>query len=458
MSSGIRRNFTVNKKRLRLLRDGPAEPGPIAYWMSRDQRAEDNWALLHAQELSLARKEPLLVIFCMVPSFLHATARQYGFMLAGLQEVEKALRKKEIPFHLIPGLPEHIIPQFVSKHKIGVLVADFDPLRIKTKWKEAVAEEIRIPFHEVDAHNIIPCWMASSKQEFAARTFRPKLRRALAEFHEEFPKLKRNPFRWDDAPRNLDWSRITRSIEADTSVPEVDWITPGQKAARDMLEHFLSRKLQHYNEKRNDPTVDGQSRLSAYLHFGHISAQRAALEVEKSGAEPSAREALLEELIVRRELSDNFCFYNSNYDTIHGFPSWAQTSLADHASDQRRYIYSLEQFEDAETHDELWNAAQMEMVKTGKMHGYMRMYWAKKILEWTESPADALRIATYLNDRYELDGRDPNGYAGCSWSIGGVHDRAWPSRTVFGKIRYMSYNGCKKKFDVGLYIDTIRRL
>jgi len=458
MSSGTGRNYTVNKKRIRLLRDAPARPGPIVYWMSRDQRAEDNWALLYAQDLALARKQPLLVMFCLVPGFLHAAVRQYGFMLAGLQEVEKVLRKKNIPFHLVAGSPEQVIPQFLNKHNIGVLVADFDPLTIKASWKEAVAGKIGIPFHEVDAHNIVPCWIASPKQEFAARTFRPKLRRALADFHEEFPKLKRHPFQGNHALRAIDWPRITRSIDADTSVPEVGWITPGQKAARDVLKHFLSRKLQDYNEKRNDPTVDGQSCLSVYLHFGHISAQRAALEVEKSAAESSAKEAFLEELVVRRELSDNFCFYNSSYDTVHEFPSWAQTSLKEHAGDQRRYIYSLKQFEDAETHDELWNAAQMEMVKTGKMHGYMRMYWAKKILEWTESAEDALRIAISLNDRYELDGRDPNGYVGCSWAIGGVHDRAWPSRPVFGKIRYMSYNGCRKKFDVGLYIEKIQRL
>jgi deoxyribodipyrimidine photo-lyase len=458
MSSGIKRNYTVNKKRIRVLRDGSAGGGPIAYWMSRDQRAEDNWALLHAQQLALAHKEPLLVVFCLVPSFLNATIRQYGFMLAGLREVEKTLREQNIPFHLVSGPPEQMIPQFVNEHRLGVLVTDFDPLRIKTTWKEAVADKIRIPFHEVDAHNIVPCWAASSKQEYAARTFRPKVRRALPEFHEEFPTLKRHPFQGNDDPRVLDWSRITRSIGVDTSVPEIDWIVPGQDAAHDMLEHFIADTLEVYNRRRNDPTLDGQSNLSAYLHFGHISAQRVALEVEKSTIEPSIKEPFLEELVVRRELSDNFCFYNTNYDTAHGFPSWAQTSLAEHAGDQRPSIYALEQFEGAETHDELWNAAQMEMVKTGKMHGYMRMYWAKKILEWTETPEDALRIAAYLNDRYELDGRDPNGYVGCAWSIGGVHDRAWPSRPVFGKIRYMSYQGCKKKFDVDLYIEKVRRL
>jgi deoxyribodipyrimidine photo-lyase len=203
--------------------------------------------------------------------------------------------------------------------------------------------------------------------------------------------------------------------------------------------------------------ASGQSNLSPYLHFGQISAQRVALEVSSSSVEESPQQQFLEELIVRRELSDNFCYYNRNYDSIDGFPSWARTSLDKHAKDRRPYIYSLERFEHAETHDELWNAAQMEMIRTGKMHGYLRMYWAKKILEWTRNAADALKIAIFLNDRYELDGRDPNGYAGCAWSIGGVHDRAWFERPVFGKIRYMSYNGCKSKFDVESYIAEVKK-
>ena len=448
----------MNKKRVRALRDGAAGQGPIAYWMSRDQRAEDNWALLHAQQLALTRKEPLVVVFCLVPAFLSATMRQYAFMLDGLREVQGALREKNIPFHLVSGSPAKMIPRFVNEHRLGLLVTDFDPLRVKRRWKEAVAGTIHIPFHEVDAHNIVPCWIASPKAEFAARTFRPKLRHALPEFLEEFPKLKRHPFQSNEDTRDLDWRRMARSLEVNTSMTGIDWIEPGQKAARKMLRHFVARTLGPYEERRNDPNLDGQSGLSPYLHFGQISAQRVALEVRKSTADSKSKEAFLEELVVRRELSDNFCFYNGNYDSVDGFPSWAQKTLEEHSQDKRQYIYSLEQFEGAETHDQLWNAAQMEMVKTGKMHGYMRMYWAKKILEWTETPADALRIATFLNDRYELDGRDPNGYVGCAWSIGGVHDRAWPSRPVFGKIRFMSYNGCRSKFDVDSYIEKIRRL
>jgi deoxyribodipyrimidine photo-lyase len=237
------------------------------------------------------------------------------------------------------------------------------------------------------------------------------------------------------------------------TVPEVTWIAPGEREGQKALKNFVRRSLSLYGEKRNDPGQQGQSHLSPYLHFGQVSAQRVALEVLKSDAGREAKESFLEELIVRRELADNFCFYNPLYDRFEGFPQWAKKTLNEHRNDSRRYLYSSKVFEQGGTHDDLWNAAQREMVKRGKMHGYMRMYWAKKILEWTESPEKALAIAIYLNDRYELDGRDPNGYAGISWSIGGVHDRAWTEREIFGKVRFMSYNGCRSKFDIKAYIE-----
>jgi deoxyribodipyrimidine photo-lyase len=217
----------------------------------------------------------------------------------------------------------------------------------------------------------------------------------------------------------------------------------------------MKNKLNGYALQRNDPALDATSNLSPYLHFGNISAQRVALTVQAVHGKKNAKEAFLEELIVRRELADNFCFYNKDYDTFKGFPAWAMKTLHEHRDDKREYIYSLPQFERAETHDPLWNAAQMEMITQGETHGYMRMYWCKKILEWTRTPEEAIRTAIFLNDKYELDGRDPNGYAGVAWSIGGVHDRAWGTRKVFGKIRFMSYNGCKSKFDIEKYIEKI---
>jgi deoxyribodipyrimidine photo-lyase len=378
-------------------------------------------------------------------------------MIKGLQEVEKNLKRKNIPFFLLTGYPEIEIPTFINRYKVATIVADFSPLRINKRWKDSVSKSINISFYEVDAHNIVPCWNISSKQEYSARTLRPKLNRLLPEFLKDFPSLKKHSYNWSEKIIPVDWGKSLKTLNVDFTVQEVQWIIPGEKAASKIVQKFLKNKLSLYDKQRNDPVRDGQSNLSPYLHFGQISPHRIALEAFKISPKKS-RDAFLEELIVRRELSDNFCFYNKNYDKVEGFPDWAKKTLNDHRKDKRKYLYTLEKFENSLTHDELWNAAQMEMVKRGKMNGYMRMYWAKKILEWTESPEQAMKIAIYLNDRYELDGRDPNGYAGISWSIGGVHDRAWNERPVLGKIRYMSYNGCKAKFNVKKYIEKVRSL
>ena len=456
----------MNHKRVRTIRERTVKSGPVVLWMSRDQRVKDNWALIFAQKLAIQKRVPLFVLFCLVPEFLNATTRQYSFMLRGLREVEQNLLAKNILFFMPTGLPGKTIPEFMRICGGSALVKDFDPLRIKRQWTDSVAKMIDIPFYEVDAHNIIPCWSASPKQEFGARTFRPKAYRALDEFLEEYPPLRKHPVVWEGeigrpfihARNFFSQNRVEHIVKTlkVATLGEADWIKPGEKAASRSLSGFIKKKLPDYAQARNNPAVDGQSDLSPYLHFGHISPQRVALEVRKmreEAKELTSCDAFLEELVVRRELSDNFCFYNADYDSFEGFPEWAKKTLNAHRKDKRGYLYSREQFEHGETHDALWNAAQMEMVKRGKMHGYMRMYWAKKILEWTGSPEQAMETAIYLNDRYELDGRDPNGYTGIAWSIGGVHDRAWNERPVFGKIRFMSYQGCKSKFDVGKYIE-----
>lgn len=448
----------INQNRIRILKINESSSGPVVLWMSRDQRMNDNWALLFAQELAIKQKSPLAVIFCLVPRFLNATIRQYGFMIKGLQEVEKDLKKKNIPLFLLTGSPEIEIPRFVNTYKPGTVVADFCPLSINRGWKKSVIKNLNISFYEVDAHNIVPCWTASSKQEYSAYTLRLKLRRLLPDFLDAFPSLKKHPYNWKEKTISIDWARCLKTLDVDLTVQEVGWIKPGEKTAYRAMQKFIRNRLALYDKQRNDPVKDGQSDLSAYLHFGQISPQRITLEAFEIDADKKSKDAFLEELIVRRELSDNFCFYNANYDNFEGFPAWAKKTLNEHRNDRRKYLYTPEQFENALTHDDLWNAAQIEMVKKGKMHGYMRMYWAKKILEWTESPEQATEIAVYLNDRYELDGRDPNGYAGIAWSIGGVHDRAWNSRPVFGKIRYMSYNGCKGKFNIKKYIENVQSL
>jgi deoxyribodipyrimidine photo-lyase len=432
--------------------------GPVLYWLSRDQRAQDNWALLAAQALALDRQAPLAVVFNLVPHFLQATYRHYDFMLRGLQETAARLAQHNIPFFLLQGEPAETVPAFLNRCRAGALVTDFDPLRLKRQWQDQVLKRIQIPCLAVDAHNIVPCWLASSKQEFAAYTLRPKIHRLLPDFLTDLPALVSHPHPWTKAVPAVDWSQAMAGVAADRSVPPVSWCPPGEDAAWERLQTFRRQGLTRYSQDRNDPTLAGLSNLSPYLHFGQIAPQRVAWEIRRADAPAEAKAAFLEELIVRRELSDNFCFYNPEYDKFSGFPEWAQKTLHQHRGDRRDFVYSLEEFEQGRTHDALWNAAQQEMVLRGKMHGYLRMYWAKKILEWTASPEEALEIAIYLNDRYELDGRDPNGYVGAAWSIGGVHDRAWGERPVFGKIRYMSLAGCRRKFKVEAYIAKIGEL
>jgi deoxyribodipyrimidine photo-lyase len=434
--------------------------------MSRDQRVEDNWALLFARAIAQETDVPVVVIFCLTKEFLGAGRRHYEFMLKGLQEFEGALFRKRIPFVFLRGDPGQKIPEFVREYGIGTLVTDFSPLRVKAEWVEKIITDIEIPFFEVDAHNVVPCWEASPKQEYAAHTFRPKLYGRLSEFFEEFPGLELNSESAEILSGNgmLEVLSSTRetgikallpegiSGKSNDSLFEPEHFEPGEKAARKVMESFLTEKLDSYRTLRNDPAKDGLSNLSPYLHFGQISAQRVVLEVEKTKSDPESKKAFLDEILVWKEIADNFCYYNPGYDRFESFPDWAKKSLNAHRDDRRKYIYTLEEFEAGKTHDPLWNASQIELLRTGKMHSYMRMYWAKKILEWSESPEKALEIAICLNDRYELDGRDPNGYAGIAWSLGGVHDRAWRERDVTGKIRYMSYEGCKRKFDVKLYI------
>jgi deoxyribodipyrimidine photo-lyase len=423
--------------------------GPVVYWMSRDQRVHDNWALTLAQEYSKKYNLPLSVVFSIKSKFLDATIRQYDFMIKGLEEVETELNDKNISFFLLEGTPEETIPNFIKKHNVSLLITDFSPLKIGRKWRESIAKKIDIPMLEVDTHNIIPCWFVSNKQEFGAYTLRPKINKLLKEFLVEIPRISKSTH--TIKKEKIDWKNVYKKLDVNKEVKPVDWVTPGYKAGMHVLKLFIENKLDKYDELRNDPTKDYQSNLSPYLHFGQVSAQRVALEVDKF-SKPSPKEAYLEELIIRKELSDNYCYFNHNYDNTDGFPDWAKKTLAETKNDKREYVYTKHELENSKTHDPLWNAAQNQMRNTGKMHGYLRMYWAKKLLEWTKTPEDALEIGIYLNDKYELDGRDPSGYTGLAWSIGGVHDRAWFPRPVFGKIRYMNYNGCKSKFDVEKYI------
>ncbi len=346
----------VNTKRIFALNDAPLSNGPIVYWMSREQRIHDNWGLLHAQELASSDRS-LIVVFCLAPSFLGATLRQYDFMLHGLEEVAEELSSLNIPFSLCIGEPSKEITRIVKQVGAGAVVTDFDPLRIKQKWQKEVASTIDVPLIEVDGHNIVPARYVSDKQEYAARTIRPKIQRISQEFLEDYPTLK--PLKQQADLKKTDWSFVWRSIVVDDSVKPVELLS-GEKAARRALSFFINTNLQGYAVKRNDPNSEGTSRLSAYFHFGQLSPQRAALEVASSGrGEDQA--TYLEELIIRRELADNFCLHNPDYDSLQGAPAWALKTLKEHEHDPRDFTYSFKQFEHAKTHSRLWNSAQNQL-------------------------------------------------------------------------------------------------
>eukprot|EP00850_Spirogloea_muscicola_P013166 SM000088S23707 [mRNA] locus=s88:196256:200401:+ [translate_table: standard] len=478
----------VNKGRMRVLKPGHPGDGPVVYWVSRDQRAVDNWALLYAAEQAKARGVALAVVFNLVASFLNAQARHFGFMLRGLREMQAALADMGIPFFLFQGKAEETVPAFLQRSGASLLVMDFSPLRIGRQWRDGICAAVpdHVAVHEVDAHNVVPCWVASDKLEYAARTIRTKIHRHLNEYLCEYCPVPKLEHPWSStAPDPINWDNLIEEVtKVGAAVPKVDWIKPGAQAAMEGLKTFLRTRLAKYDQDRNDPGKPlGTSGLSAWLHYGHIAAQRCALEAKAVRKQfPKPADSFLEELVVRRELADNYCYYQPEYDNLGGAWEWAQASLAKHAQDKREFLYTRDELEQAKTYDDLWNAAQLEMVHYGKMHGFMRMYWAKKILEWTASPEEAIASAIYLNDKYEVDGRDPNGYVGCMWSIAGVHDqyeldgrdpngytgcmwslaaihdRGWGERPVFGKIRYMNRNGCARKFNVGGYIMYVNKM
>ncbi|MCF8056884.1 MAG: deoxyribodipyrimidine photo-lyase [Desulfocapsa sp.] len=443
---------TVDQERSRMVQKGQIGDGPVLYWMSRDQRAHDNWALLYAQERALVLEKPLAVVFCIDLEYPAANLRHFAFLLRGLEELQNTLKNYAIDFHLLQGAPDNILPLFLEKTHPALLVTDFDPLRIKKRWKEKVLEHCSIPAFEVDAHNIVPCWLASNKREYAAYTIRKKIQQQLPRFLTDFPDLQVHPY--VSAPASIQPVTVNTLLKQvkDKSVGEVDWLKPGEKAGINLMDDFLTHGLHSYSTDSNNPCLDGQSNLSPYFHFGQLAPQRVAWEVEQSNATRDNKEAYLEELIIRRELADNYCYYADDYDRYSTFPDWAKRSLDEHREDVRPYLADLETLENAGTEDALWNRCQQDLLQNGKLHGYLRMYWAKKILEWSVSPEEAMANALFLNDKYSLDGRDPNGYAGVAWSIGGVHDRAWADRPIFGKIRYMNKNGCKRKFSVTEYI------
>ncbi|MBI9101770.1 MAG: deoxyribodipyrimidine photo-lyase [Spirochaetales bacterium] len=438
--------------------------------MSREKRLEDNWGLIYGLELAWRHAQSFSIIYTLYNDIFKENPRADLFSITGLIETAERAEELGVDFTVLSGRePADLILEYESTHTVSAVICDFHPLRFQQQEQIKLAAHSDAPVFEVDSHNIVPARVVSDHQEFGAHTLRIKIERLLPEFLTDFPNLfdliskvmlKKAP---KVMKKNTEGTRekLFRTMESEESCKRIiigEEFQPGSRAGTNKLMDFIENKLYAYAADRNNPTLEAVSGLSPYFNSGQISPQRAALLISIIYQGTPLKNGILDELIVRRELSDNFCFYTSDYENMAGFPNWAKQSLKEHREDLREYIYTLEEFENSDTHDPLWNAAQKQLVLTGKMHGYMRMYWAKKILEWTLSPEQALKYAITLNDRYALDGRDPNGYAGCAWAIGGLHDRAWKSRPVFGKIRYMNYNGCKRKFDVVEYINKIESI
>ncbi len=357
------------------------------------------------------------------------------------------------------------MPSLVKQNNIGGVVCDFSPLRIGLQWSEDIKKNLpqHVLFTQVDAHNIVPCWHISNKLENGAMTIRPKLAAKLDEFLTEHPPVISQAT--ESTPElKLDGMTCFKSVqdsysilECDNSVDKVEWAVPGYRGGINALQDFIDDqyRCRVYDVLRNDPNYNAQSGLSPWLHFGQISSQRCAIEAKKYVRDyAEGAQWFLEALIIRRDLADNYCYYEKNYDNMEGAPAWGRDSLRRHARDKRQFVYRLEEFEYAKTHDNLWNACQNQLLIQGKIHGYMRMYWSKKILEWTENPDQALEFCIYLNDKYSLDGRDPNGYVGAQSSITGLHDKNFDDRPIYGGVRGMTYQGCRGKFDVDILIRT----
>jgi len=426
----------------------------VLYWMQQSQRVQCNHALEYAVQTANDHNRPLMVMFGLTENYPEANWRHYAFMLEGLQDVQKQLTARGIAFQIFTGDPVRSVLK--AAEKATSLICDRGYLRHQRQWRHEVAHTAPCPVIQVESDVVVPVEAASSKAEYAARTIRPKIQRLLSGYRTTLRPLKLKQS--DPALAGpVDFKALEGHLKIDRSVgPVSSFLSGGHDNALKQLNTFLVHRLPVYDRHRNQPHMDGSSMMSPYLHFGHISPLEMALAIQKSAGPHAAREALLEELIVRRELAVNHAFYCPDYDRFAGLPQWARRTLVEHRMDRRDPVYTPEQLEAAATHDPYWNAAMLEMKHTGYMHTYMRMYWGKKILQWRPTPEDAFGLTLKLNNKYFIDGRDPNSYAGVGW-IYGLHDQAWKEREIFGKVRYMSRSGLERKFDMPGYISKVHQ-
>jgi deoxyribodipyrimidine photo-lyase len=449
----------VEPSRLRRLAERAVPRGRfVLYWMQRAQRVAGN----HALEFAIAEANrlalPVVVGFGLMDDYPEANERHYAFMLQGLREVATGLAERGIGFVLRLGSPERVAAGLAQE--AALLVCDRGYLRHEKRWRAGVAAAVPCPVIEVETDVVVPVDRVSDKAETAARTIRPKLMRLLDEFLHPVeavtparPSIAIAPAS-DLDPR--DGAGLLRRLRLDRSTAPVPQIAGGASAARQHLDDFVSHRLGRYAAERAEPAAGIASRLSPYLHFGQISPIDIALRVRDAG-DPANASVFIEELIVRRELAINFVNFTPDYDGFAALPAWARQTLSAHAGDKRPALYDDAQLVAAATDDRYWNAAMTEMTLSGTMPNHMRMYWGKKVLEWSEKPEEAHRRLLTLNNRYFLDGRDANSFANVGWILG-LHDRPWPERPVFGTVRSMTARGLERKFDIETYVDAVGHL
>lgn len=442
----------------------PAKAGKcVVYWMQRAQRGIDNHAVDLAVAISNRLALPLVVYFAGISNFPHTNLRHYAFLQQGLPDIEEDLVSRNISF-VMRSAPHESRERFLHDVSAAICIGDENPLRAAESLRSELARSISIPFWTVDTEVIVPSKLIV-KAQFGAYTIRPRLYRLLPEFLVPYDNPKAD-VAWK-RPQGLQADSLLDDMTAGwkdfdrTVLPVAEWVG-GTHAGLKRLELFTTQMLSQYENKRNKPETDGTSAMSPYLHFGHVGSQTIALAVARAAEDDpgleSAKESYFNELIAWRELAVNFVKYNPRYDSQEAAEDWAKKTISEHVRDEREHLYTLGELESGSTHDKLWNAGQTQMVANGWMHNYMRMYWAKKILEWTPDVDTAMKYAIHLNDKYFLDGRDPDGYAGIAWAILGKFDRAWGSRPIFGKRRYMSGASTGKKFDSKLYMLQMAKL
>ncbi len=436
---------------------GEREGAYVLYWMQQSQRTEFNHALEYAIHRANELEQPLLVAFGLMDDYPEANLRHYHFMLQGLQDVERALGERDIPFVLQRGAPDEVAVRLAAE--ASLVVCDRGYLRHQREWRERVASDVGCRVVQVESDVVVPVELASDKKETAARTIRPKITKHLERFLVDLPQATLETTAAAPGIEGEDLSDIDAllaQLKLEQQVPPVPLFTGGTTAGKEVLGYFLAERFADYVGHRNQPQTDDVSHMSKYLHFGQLSPVYIALQVQE--ADPGENsDSYLEELIIRRELPMNFVFYEPRYDEYSALPEWARTTMSEHADDPRAPAYTRAELEDAATDDEYWNASMREMKYSGYMHNYMRMYWGKKILEWSETPEHAYDTVLRLNNKYFLDGRDANSFANVAW-VFGTHDRGWTERAVFGKIRYMNAAGLERKAKPAAYVAKVDAL